>query len=420
MNCFTLVLVSLIFQSSNGLKKDFQMPQYGNAMTRGLVEIIEKFYIDRTNTLNFYHASLEVLYQIKSKIVVQLEGYLDFKVTNRKRIYNIIFVDSYESFWKIFQLMTPNYFEYQGYYMIVLTRYDDQQYMTMMQIFQHLWAEYVINVNIIWLAPGNDNEAIVYTYFPYTRFFCGKAFPIQLNQFRFGQWLHTHSSFFPDKVSNMYNCPLNVATVFTAPFMILKHVDGEVEIDGIDGTLLRVLAQRMNFSINVLRVESQGTVFSNGTSTGAFEMVIDKTANFTIGYISSTAVRNLYMKSSYIYYTSNLKWITPPGRLFTSFEKLIKPFREILWSCIFIVFVLSFLAIFLVRCQPQSIQNFVFGYKNDSASLNVINIFFGGSLPKLPKRNFARFLLAQFMIYCLIIRSSYQGINRFLLWMFSI
>lgn len=423
MKMSVLISLFLILKPLMALKKDFMMPEYGNALTRGLVEIIQNFYMDRTNTLNFYHASQEsnesnkqinldavneVLSQVQSKIVVQLEGYLDLKITNRKRIHNIIFVDSYESFWQFFRLMSPLYFEYQGFFIIVLTKYSDHQYEIMMQIFQHLWAEYIINVNIIWLAPENDNEAIVYTYFPYSRFFCGNAFPIQLNQFIFGKWIHQTTNFFPDKVSNMYNCPLNVVTVMSPPFMILND-DG---FDGIDGTLLRVLSQRMNFSVQVLKVKSQGTVYLNGSSFGGFQMVIEKTANLTIGYVSSTAIRNLYMKSSYIYYTSNLKWITPPGQLFTSFEKLFKPFREILWSCILIVFLLSFFAIFLMRFQSRSIQNFVLGQRNYSPSLNVVNIFFGGSLTKLPRRNFARFILAHFMVYCLIIRSSYQGIVK--------
>lgn len=142
-------------------------------------------------------------------------------------------------------------------------------------------------------------------------------------------------------------------------------------------------------------------------------MVIENQANLTIGYISTNVVRNSYMKPSYIYYTSNLVWIVPPGRFLSSFEKLFKPFRKVMWICILVVFVLSFIAIRIVLFQPIPVQNFVLGPQNSSPCLNIINIFVGGSLHKLPGRNFARFLLAFFMIYCLVIRSSYQG--RFLL-----
>lgn len=138
-------------------------------------------------------------------------------------------------------------------------------------------------------------------------------------------------------------------------------------------------------------------------------MVMEKEINLTIGYISSTPARNYYMTASYIYFTSNLIWITPPGRLFTSFEKLFKPFNSVLWVCIIIVFTLSFVTVLVLRYQSKKAQNFVFGRNISTPFLNLINIFFGGSLNKTPVRNFARTLLALFMVYCLIIRSSYQG-----------
>lgn len=137
--------------------------------------------------------------------------------------------------------------------------------------------------------------------------------------------------------------------------------------------------------------------------------VIKNQANMTLGFISQTIIRNQFMTPSYIHHTSHLVWITPPGRLFTSFEKLIKPFRYILWVCFLGVFMLTFVVIRVVKCQRQSVQKFVFGEGNTTPCLNVFNVFFGGSLHKLPVRNFARTLLGLFMIYCLIIRSSYQG-----------
>lgn len=276
--------MALVLPLASGSLKDFQMPNYGNALTRATVEIIEKFYLTKTDTINFYHASNEddgkslqtnydtineVLYQVQSKIVVQLEGYLDFKKSNRKRVHNIFFIDSYESFWNIFRLMSPYYFEFQGHYLIILTTYSYKQYEIMANIFEYLWAEYIINVNIIWMPPQNDQEAIMYTYFPYTKFFCGKAVPIQLNQFWFGKWLHSVRSFFPDKMSNLHGCPMTVATVNTPPFMIIRSKEnGEILTDGIDAVLLRILSQRMNFSIELVNLESQGTIFMNGSSTG--------------------------------------------------------------------------------------------------------------------------------------------------------
>lgn len=136
---------------------------------------------------------------------------------------------------------------------------------------------------------------------------------------------------------------------------------------------------------------------------------MDNQANLTIGYIPTTAIRNKFLTSSYIYYTSNLVWITSPGRLFTSLEKLFQPFGKFTWSCVLMIFVFGFIAIRIVKLQTEFVQNFVLGKRNSSPCLNILNIFFGGSLHKLPIKTFARTLLAMFMLYCLVIRSSYTG-----------
>lgn len=283
MSSLIFYLLTFLSLQAEASLNDFEMPKYDDALTRAIVEIIEKFYIERTNILNIYHASddsndvnlernldmmSEILYQVREKATIQLEGYLDYKVTSSKRVHNIIFIDSSESFRNVFKLFSPNYFDYQGFYLIVLTTHSDEQYQIMANIFEDLWTEYIINVNIIWLAPENDNEAMMYTYFPFTSFYCGKAVPIQLNQFRFGNWLHA-GGFFPDKVSNLHGCALTVATVSSPPFMILDKKSDDVNYtDGIDGIVLRVLSQRMNFSVIVSRHESQGNIYSNGTSDG--------------------------------------------------------------------------------------------------------------------------------------------------------
>jgi len=135
------------------------------------------------------------------------------------------------------------------------------------------------------------------------------------------------------------------------------------------------------------------------------------------------------MKPSYIYYTSNLVWIVrisncfllqtflinfhhfqvPNGRLFSSFEKLAKPFTFLTWFCVLIILISSFAVVFLLNLRPRVVKNFVYGRNIKTPCLNIANIFFGGSLHALPTRNFARTLIGIFMIYSLVIRSSYQG-----------
>lgn len=64
---------------------------------------------------------------------------------------------------------------------------------------------------------------------------------------------------------------LKAATFPNAPFMIINELEGgRVEVDGIDGILLRVLAQKMNFNVE-LHIDADvmwGDIYENGTSTG--------------------------------------------------------------------------------------------------------------------------------------------------------
>ena len=71
-------------------------------------------------------------------------------------------------------------------------------------------------------------------------------------------------------MTNLYGCKLRVATFANAPFSIVREENGKVELDGIDGILLRVLSQRMNFKVE-LEIDNKhlwGDVDINGKSTG--------------------------------------------------------------------------------------------------------------------------------------------------------
>lgn len=131
-------------------------------------------------------------------------------------------------------------------------------------------------------------------------------------------------------------------------------------------------------------------------------------ANMTLGYFASTSLRDYFMSPSYYYYTSKLIWMVPPGRLVSSLDKLIRPFQQVVWAWFLLVLGIALLAAALVQHSELS-KRFIFGDNVKTPFLNIINITLGGTLVKLPKRNFARSVLIMFMIYCLVIQNSYKG-----------
>jgi len=104
-------------------------------------------------------------------------------------------------------------------------------------------------------------------------------------------------------------------------------------------------------------------------------------------------------------------FVVPRGELYLEWEKLLLAYDEVTWILIVVTFAAAFAAIFFIHnFTKQFVHHFVFGRDVTTPSLNVISIFFGVGQVTLPGRNFARFLLALFTIWCLIFRTCYSGL----------
>ena len=100
----------------------------------------------------------------------------------------------------------------------------------------------------------------------------------------------------------------------------------------------------------------------------------------------------------------------PPGVPYDSYEKLILPFDLLTWILTFVTFLITFIVIFIVNRMKVEAKNFVFGTNVAAPFLNALAHFFGLGQLKLPKRNFARFILMFFIFFSFMVRNLYQGI----------
>ncbi|CAG9797469.1 unnamed protein product [Chironomus riparius] len=421
--CFTLLI-----STASCDVDDFVLPKYSTAMSRAVIDYIVNYFYDKSSTVTMYHISQpeninknldmmnEILYHVKTKIVIQVDSLMDVKLSTRKRISNIIFVDSFESFKIIHEKMDYNHFEFQGYYLIVVTSHVYDIYLKMMRIFEALWTNKIINANILFMPQENTNDAILFTYFPYSNYYCENVVPIQLNHFRGDSWMRK-INYFPRKLSNFFGCHLRVATFNNPPFMIIKEDEnGVITVDGVEGILLRVLSQRFNFNVDLYLPQTLwGSIYKNGTSTGAVKMIVDSEVNFTLGFFASIPIRDAVMQPTSVYYTTNLVWMVPPGKPQIALEKLTNPLHKVVWIMSSATFIIGFVVIVVVKMQPLIIQQFVFGNKTQSPAMNFISVVLGNSLHQVPMRNFSRFLLVSAMIYFFIIRTCYiSGLVKFM------
>ncbi|XP_065072764.1 uncharacterized protein LOC135697105 [Ochlerotatus camptorhynchus] len=367
---------------------------------------------DKRNVLIQYDLISEILPRIELEILVQLET-IQAQVLNQSRIHNVFFVDDYEAFGQISDKMRIRTYDYTGYFLVIVTDSSENSFNTVQQIMDELWSHYAVNVAVLLTYKDAPGMAYYYTFFPFGKGYCEKVQPLLWKIFRDGRFENPSRQFYPEKMKNFYECSLKVATFDIPPFMMLVYgTNGKVShLDGIDGIVTRVLSQRLNFTLDVVVVDPPdwGVTEMLGNNTGASRYVRKRLVNFTVGYWSMTYRRNRYLGNTFTYYTSLMSTIIPPGEPYSSLEQLALPFKYIIWSCIGTILLIAMIVITTIKFHSSIVQHFVFGRFISTPVLNTFNIFFGGSLHRSPVRNFSRTLLAFWLFYSILIRTSYTG-----------
>lgn len=291
-------------------------------------------------------------------------------------------------------------------------------------------------------SPSNAiaATAIAHTYYPFTnRTTCNNTTPIIWNDYNIRWSSKINNNFrienlptnkeanakdkksqelFPIKVKNMQGCPVYVATFDTPPFLILySFPNGSYYLDGIEGILMRVLSQRFNF-VPVVKIPPNNTkwgVFDrmeNGkySANGAYGMILDREANITIGSFGVRLDLSEVFDASEVYYQSKLVLIIPPGKPYSSFQKLFRPFDFLTWITLGACFSFGFIFIISLEYTTDTYyRDMIVGLKNRYPFFNMVIIFFGGAVTPFPVYTLARSLLIIWMLGSLVLRSLYQG-----------
>lgn len=221
-----------------------------------------------------------------------------------------------------------------------------------------------------------------------------------MNTFLVSEMKWKSSNFIP-RYENFYGCNFNICAATTPvgiDLLFVNSFDYNGSFNGFAGYLLPFLKERFNFG-KFHFIESR--VLCNlcfifyrfwGIETNEFHMTLLRS------YVETYPV-----------YHADYAFIVTKGLSYSPMEKLFLPFDLETWIMIIITFAVGFITIFIVYRCNRGVRRFVFGTFVTSPSFNLTSIFFGMGVTRLPGRNFARFLFMVFTLYCLIIRSAYQG-----------
>lgn len=234
------------------------------------------------------------------------------------------------------------------------------------------------------------------TFSWYTSLACNTSQMIEVNRFNKSSSRWMTKAFFPNMFDNFYGCNLVIGVPSQSPALGIDfHPDGSIaNIWGYNALIIQNIAEHLNFTIVYNPYDWAARSYHNKALAVDYRMLSEP-----IQYI---AYGDIFISETYFFQTST--FMVPPGRLYTSFEKLFLPFDIEVWIAISILFFVAFTTIAILRFSRRSWRIFVYGENNGNAVMNLLIHFFGGAQKKLPHFNFARYILMIYILFSLVMR----------------
>jgi len=227
---------------------------------------------------------------------------------------------------------------------------------------------------------------------------CGEATLKTIDRFSKTSRRWKLPSFDLESHMKFHGCPLNLR-IYARPPEVYWSEEGLDfnEFSGYFVDITKELAKRLNFTVEPLNSAEDDEERLPDIEVYGLPM-FEKLKDF-VGHQKTllSINRDIYL-------------LVPLGDFYTGLEKLFLPYDDMGWILVTITFSIGVIVIQIVNRLLKNSKSFVFGRRVTSPTMNLFAAFFGLGQTVLPGRNFARFILMLFIIWCLIIRTAYQGV----------
>ena len=365
------------------------------------------------NLINAVTENGKFVDDVLKKTSVELETALevaDTEYTNNNitdmRLSYVLIADKFEDVNKFFSCFSSKIFDVRGYFLIVvLTRFEQKD---IAELYQMIWKAQIFNLNIVHAEEG---EVFSTMFVPFRENSCdGK---LTNETFVRRKFVSDLEKIFPSMITDLKNCPIRVTTFEDLRYVMKK---GE-EISGRDYDLIKTISTALHFTLDIQFITDQSPwelLFENGT--GTLKLINNETDIIIGGYFLING-RQTFLDHSVPYYVCKLIYVIPPPAPFSSLKKLSQPFQQNVWICLIFFYITAALSIIAISQldNESKIKSIVFGFNITSPFTNMILITLGITQPKVPQGSFSRTIFLMFIMFCLVMRSSYQGsLYRFL------
>lgn len=308
-----------------------------------------------------------------------------------------IFIDFPEQL----QAINMTSLDVHGHYVVVIEFDFDME-----SIFKKFWKKSFYNVDVVRLR--NSSQASLFTFKPFNGSSCNDVRPIEINSFNGSDW--ATANFFLEKLKNLEHCAVRFGTVEALPGMDVDYNEDGIVLRGINGDMINILSEKLNFHIDATIDSAPPKILANGSITGLYAGMLAGKIDVVSCSLPLLLNRIQLFGFSRVFFTDKIILIISPSTEITGFRKLLLPFKSIVWFAVLFVVVVAFAVISaLKRFRFNLLRNLVVGNSSGNHNMNILIAFIGGSQPKLPRGNFPRFLLMMLLIFCLVIRSAFQG-----------
>jgi len=394
--------------------QEYKTLAYGNKV------IVEKIVPDFANALNIISVSnnhesngfrdflMKILMEsIKLRFRQQDIGKIKSTDLKGPRRFSFIIIRHFADFKIFLNNIYQSTFFYDGYFIFSLI---NRAIAEIQKIFNELWKLQIYNVILIY-KDSHEHISIV-TFFPFrSSTDCSNTSPVIINEYFNASFTQDIENFFPNKMRNLQQCEIRVAISDEKPPHIYTKIlsDGSKKFVGRDFELIKTLSENLNFKATLNVMETHACVFDYRGVDGGLNSILKNKSELAVTdcWLRLSKLNEFASTTSYAVDTFII--VFPILEDLTSFEKLLYPLAMTTWMLLISYISVGYLSIFIINRQSRKIQNFVIGQNVKYPYFNMLIAILGLSQNRLPMGNFARFLLMNFMILCLVLRTAYQG-----------
>ena len=327
--------------------------------------------------------------------------------TKNYRKFSVFCIQEFLDFEKIYSKIDSRNFQHHGYFIIVLIngKIDEIE-----DIFEKMWTIHIFNVIVIY--EDLHKRLQIFTFFPFrSSTDCSNTTSVLINEFVNGSFTQGIENIFPRKMINLQQCEVKVATSDRKPPYIFKRTSqsGNEKFFGRDFELLSALSKNLNFKVNFTLLSEFGCILERNGKDGVMKHLEKNKSDIAIVDCWLRLSRLDLFDATTTYFYEKVVMVFPMEPELSSFRKMFYPLALDSWVLLVLYLAVGVLSIFIIKFLSTKIQHFVIGEHVNYPYMNMLIGFVGQAQNKMPGNNFARFLLMNFLLFALVIRTAYQG-----------